>query len=45
MINEGLSEIEILADGWTTLTVDGKRSAIFEHTIAVGKTKAKILTR
>jgi methionyl aminopeptidase len=45
MINEGVSEIEILEDGWTTLTVDGKRSAIFEHTIAVGKTKAKILTR
>lgn len=45
MINEGASEIEILEDGWTTLTVDGKRSAIFEHTIAVGKNKAKILTR
>lgn len=45
MINEGESEIEILDDGWTTLTADGKRSAIFEHTIAVGKTKAKILTR
>lgn len=44
MINEGVSEIYIEEDGWTSRTVDGKRSAIFEHTIAVDKRKAKILT-
>lgn len=44
MINEGVSEIYIEDDGWTTRTADGKRSAIFEHTLVVGKRKAKILT-
>lgn len=44
MINEGESEIYIEDDGWTSRTADGKRSAIFEHTIAVDKRKAKILT-
>jgi len=45
MINEGESEIVMYDDNWTTRTADGKRSAIFEHTIAVGKRKAIILTR
>lgn len=45
MINEGVSEIYIEEDGWTTRTIDGARSAIFEHTIAVDKRKAKILTQ
>ncbi len=44
MINEGESEIYIEEDGWTSRTIDGKRSAIFEHTIVVDKRKAKILT-
>ena len=45
MINEGGSEIFIENDGWTSRTLDGSRSAIFEHTIAVGKRRAKILTQ
>lgn len=44
MINEGESEIIFDDDGWTTRTADGKRSAIFEHTIAIGKRSSKILT-
>ncbi len=32
-------------DGWTLLTVDGSRSAQFEHTIVVTKTGAEILTQ
>lgn len=44
MINEGGSELEFLSDGWTTVTKDGMRSAIFEHTVLVGKKTPEILT-
>lgn len=35
MVNEGGHSVEILADGWTVVTSDGKRSAHFEHTVAI----------
>ena len=35
MINEGQWKTKILKDGWTALTVDGKLSAQWEHTIAI----------
>ena len=35
MINLGTREIYTAKDGWTILTVDGKVSAHFEHTIAI----------
>ena len=35
MINLGSREIYTAKDGWTILTVDGKVSAHFEHTIAI----------
>lgn len=35
MINEGDWRCEVLEDGWTAVTVDGKLSAQFEHTIAI----------
>jgi len=44
MVNEGDPEIEFLDDGWTTVTKDGMRSAIFEHTVLVGKKAPEILT-
>ena len=44
MINEGDSDLIFEDDGWTTRTKDGKRSAIFEHTVRVGKKTAEILT-
>ncbi|MDD5494195.1 MAG: type I methionyl aminopeptidase, partial [Dehalococcoidia bacterium] len=31
-------------NGWTVLTADGSLSAHFEHTIAIGKDEAEILT-
>ena len=37
MVNEGSWETETLEDGWTAVTVDGTRSAQYEHTIAVQK--------
>lgn len=45
MLNEGTSRVEFLNDGYTVVTADGKRSAHFEHTIAVTKNGAEILTQ
>ena len=44
MINLGVHKTETLGDGWTVVTKDRLPSAHFEHTIAVGKEKAEILT-
>lgn len=44
MINEGGYEVEVLDDGWTVVTVDRKRSAHFEHTVAVTKDGYRILS-
>lgn len=44
MVNEGSFEVKILSDGWTVVTTDGKRSAHFEHTIAITDGKAEILS-
>jgi methionyl aminopeptidase len=35
MINQGTFRVETLANGWTVLTRDRKRSAHFEHTVLV----------
>lgn len=35
MVNEGGADLEILSDGWTAVTADGKLSAHFEHSIAI----------
>jgi len=44
MVNEGTYEVRVLSDGWTVVTADGKRSAHFEHTIAITDDGAEILT-
>ena len=44
MVNEGGYEVRILSDGWTVVTADGKRSAHFEHTIAIMDGDAQILS-
>jgi len=43
MVNEGTYEVRVLSDGWTVVTADGKRSAHFEHTIAITDGGAEIL--
>lgn len=45
MVNAGSHEVRILDDGWTAVTVDGKRSAHFEHTVIVTAGKPRILTK
>jgi methionyl aminopeptidase len=44
MINEGTADLEILADGWTAVTADGKLSAHFEHSIAITAAGPEILS-
>ncbi|HTX56747.1 MAG TPA: type I methionyl aminopeptidase [Candidatus Acidoferrales bacterium] len=44
MITLGDRKVEILKDGWTVVTADGKLAAHFEHTIAVTEDGPKILT-
>lgn len=44
MINMGTHETEPLADKWTIVTKDRKLSAHFEHTIAITRKGADILT-
>ena len=45
MINLGKREIYTAKDGWTILTVDGKASAHFEHTIAITEDGPEILSK
>ncbi len=45
MVNEGTYEVEVLEDGWTVITADGKLSAQFEHTIAITGKGPQILTK
>jgi len=44
MITEGTWEDLLWDDGWTAVTADGRRTAQFEHTIAVTARGAEILT-
>lgn len=44
MINMGTGDVNVLADGWTVVTADGKWSAHFEHTVAVTDNGPVILT-
>ena len=44
MVNEGTSDLEILSDGWTAVTADGKLSAHFEHSIAITSNGPVILS-
>ncbi len=44
MIVAGSEDVDLLDDGWTIVTVDGARSAQFEHTIAITKDGPLVLT-
>lgn len=44
MINLGTRKVVQEADGWTIRTADHRPSAHFEHTVAIGKDEAEILT-
>lgn len=45
MINEGGYQVQVLDDGWTTVTCDGRLSAHFEHTVAITSEGPDVLTK
>jgi methionyl aminopeptidase len=45
MLTLGSEDTRTLADGWTVVTADGSLSAHFEHTVAVGPSGGRVLTR
>ncbi|MDR1506971.1 MAG: type I methionyl aminopeptidase [Treponema sp.] len=44
MVNLGTGEVDMLDDGWTVVTQDGKISSHWEHTIAITGGAAELLT-
>jgi methionyl aminopeptidase len=44
MVNVGRPGIRTMPDNWTVVTVDGSRSAHFEHTIAITENGPRVLT-
>ena len=44
MVNEGTGNVHVLRDGWTVVTKDRRRSAHFEHTVAITKDGPVVLT-
>ena len=45
MVNAGTHQVEVLDDEWTAVTLDGRLSAHFEHTVLVSEDGPEILTR
>lgn len=44
MINIGSRRVKVLKDNWTVVTIDGKKSAHFEHTVHITSNGCEILT-
>ena len=44
MLNAGVSDVRTLPDRWTVVTADRRRSAHFEHTVAVTAEGPRVLT-
>lgn len=45
MVNIGVHQTKVLADGWTVVTLDGQPSAHCEHTIAITENGPEVFTR
>ncbi len=45
MVNEGTYRVDVLQDGWTVVTADGRLSAHFEHSVAITENGPVILSR
>lgn len=45
ILSQGSTEIEVLEDGWTAVTIDNSRTAQVEHTILITDTGCDVLTR
>ena len=45
VVTLGSPYTQILADGWTAVSVDGSRAAHWEHTVAITEAGPQVLTR
>ncbi|HVO24877.1 MAG TPA: type I methionyl aminopeptidase [Candidatus Margulisiibacteriota bacterium] len=45
MVNAGKPDVRVKEDGWTAVTIDGCRSAHFEHSVAVTDGKPYVLSQ
>jgi methionyl aminopeptidase len=45
MVNAGAAEVRVKEDGWTAVTMDGRRSAHFEHSVAVTDSGPYVLSQ
>jgi methionyl aminopeptidase len=44
MVNVGTADVRVLDDQWTVVTVDGKLSCYYEHTVAITEDGPEVLT-
>lgn len=44
MINQGTFEVDVLADNWTVVTLDGKLSAHYENTVVITDDEPELIT-
>ena len=44
MVNQGVFDVKVLKDNWTTVTADGKLSAHYENTVLITDGEPEILT-
>jgi methionyl aminopeptidase len=44
IVNAGTGDYRVLGDGWTVVTADGRRSAYWEHTVAITEDGPRVLT-
>lgn len=44
VLSQGMTQFEILEDGWTACTVDNSRTAQIEHTVLITDDGCEILT-
>jgi len=44
MVNIGTQSVKVLKDGWTAVTLDGKNSAHYEHTVLIKEDSYELLT-
>lgn len=45
MVNAGTRRVKVLEDDWTVVTLDGKKSAHYEHTVAITEDGIELLTK
>ena len=45
MIQQGVKETKVLSDDWTVVSLDGKLSAHYEHTVLITENGYEILSK